>query len=90
LSPGEELHIPIEGICIIRDQYQIEGQKFIGFSHDTRRLKRELNANQVYQHVSMAKLDMRSEKLGGASDELQTMIKELTVLNHDYCVKTQV
>jgi len=111
LSPGEELHIPIEGICIVRDQYQIEGQKFIGFSHDTRRLKRELNANQVYQQVSMAKLDMRSEKLGGASDELQrktehpqllnrelqttlvdlqTMIKELTVLIQDYCVKTKV
>jgi len=89
MSPGEELHIPIEGICIVRDQYQIEVQKYIGFSHDTRRLKRELNANQVYQHVSMAKLDHRSEKLGGASDELQTMIKELTVLNQDYCVKTK-
>jgi two-component system CheB/CheR fusion protein len=83
LSPGEELHIPIEGICIVRDQYQIEGQKYIGFSHDTRRLKRELNANQVYQHVSMAKLDMRSEKLGGASDELQRKTEHPQLLNKE-------
>ena len=89
MSPGE-VHIPIESICIVRDQYQIEGKKYIGISHDTRRLRRKLNENQVYQHVSMAKLEQRSEKLEGASDELQTMIKELTVLNHDYYVKTQV
>jgi two-component system CheB/CheR fusion protein len=72
-----------EARCFVCDQYQIASQQEIDSSRIILRLEIELYANLVAQHVSMAKLDLRSEELGADSDELQRAAEKTQTLNEE-------
>jgi two-component system CheB/CheR fusion protein len=72
-----------EARCFVCDQYQIASQQEIDSSRKILRLEIELYANLVAQHVSIAKLDLRSEELGAGSDELQRAAEKTQTLNEE-------
>jgi hypothetical protein len=72
-----------EGICLVRDQYQIVSYQKNGSLCDIRRLESKLYANQVSQHVSIVKLDLRCEEFGAANDILLRAAEKTQTQNEE-------